>query len=59
MTSAVAPERTVTAAAMLAPWSKASRAAMWLAAKVLARNISSGMASRGDRIALMGPKLKA
>ena len=59
MASAVTPERTITAAAMLAPWSKASRAAMWLAANVLARNISNGMARRGDRIALMGRKLKA
>ena len=59
ITSAVAPERTATAAATLAPWSKARRAATWFAAKMLASSISSGMASRGDRMALMAAELKA
>jgi hypothetical protein len=59
ITSAVVPERTATAAATLAPWSKATRAAMWFAAKVLASSISSGIASRGDNIGDMTAELKA
>jgi hypothetical protein len=59
ITRAVTPERTATAAATLAPWSNATRAAIWFAAKMLASSISSGMPMRGDRIALMGPELKA
>ncbi len=59
ITSAVIPERTATAAATLAPWSKATLAAIWFAANRLASSMSSGMPMRGDRIAVMGPQLKA
>ncbi|MNC94461.1 hypothetical protein D3C83_113180 [compost metagenome] len=58
-TSAVIPERTATAAATLVPWSKASRAATWLQANSVARNMSRGMPTRGDRMALMGAQLTA
>jgi hypothetical protein len=54
----VAPERTATAAATLAPWSNATRAAMWFAAKIVDSSISSGIASRGLRIELMTAELK-
>src|SRR5262245_48800397 len=57
-TTAVNAERASTPVGTLAPWSKAMRAHRWLALKVTAISISSGMPALGDNFTAMDDVIK-